>query len=130
MQLRNMNDEAEAGLHLDNTGRHTEAFQVQYAQIVLELKQVSTPFHQVPLYVIDLPECVIAFTIVAGTVRAFRSGMLRSLSRSSTYSIQQYARFLHHEFSQVTMLHPQCFPFLSRLVIVQRGPMEVRCYGN
>lgn len=40
MQLRNMNDEAEAGLHLDNTGRHTEAFQVQYAQIVLELKQV------------------------------------------------------------------------------------------
>ena len=39
MQLRNMNDEAEAGLHLDNTGRHTEAFQVQYAQIVLELKQ-------------------------------------------------------------------------------------------
>lgn len=44
MQLRNMNDEAEAGLHLDNTGRHTEAFQVQYAQIVLELKQVSTPF--------------------------------------------------------------------------------------
>ena len=41
MQLRNMNDEAEAGLHLDNTGRHTEAFQVQYAQIVLELKQVG-----------------------------------------------------------------------------------------
>lgn len=39
MQLRNMNDEAEAGLHLDNTGRHTEGFQVQYAQIVLELKQ-------------------------------------------------------------------------------------------
>ena len=43
MQLRNMNDEAEAGLHLDNTGRHTEAFQVQYAQIVLELKQVCSP---------------------------------------------------------------------------------------
>ena len=41
MQLRNMNDEAEAGLHLDATGRHTEAFQVQYAQIVLELKQVK-----------------------------------------------------------------------------------------
>lgn len=43
MQLRNMNDEAEAGLHLDATGRHTEAFQVQYAQIVLELKQVKAP---------------------------------------------------------------------------------------
>ena len=43
MQLRNMNDEAEAGLHLDATGRHTEAFQVQYAQIVLELKQVRVP---------------------------------------------------------------------------------------
>ncbi|CAL5228881.1 g12095 [Coccomyxa viridis] len=41
MQLRNMNDEAEAGLHLDNTGRHTEAFQVQYAHIVLELKQIN-----------------------------------------------------------------------------------------
>ena len=45
MQLRNMNDEAEAGLHLDNTGRHTEAFQVQYAHIVLELKQVGNPYH-------------------------------------------------------------------------------------
>ncbi len=44
MQLRNMNDEAEAGLHLDNTGRHTEAFQVQYAHIVLELKQVGNLF--------------------------------------------------------------------------------------
>ena len=43
MQLRNMNDEAEAGLHLDASGRHTEAFQVQYAQIVLELKQVRVP---------------------------------------------------------------------------------------
>ena len=43
MQLRNMNDEAEAGLHLDNTGRHTEVFQVQYAQIVLELKQARQP---------------------------------------------------------------------------------------
>ena len=43
MQLRNMNDEAEAGLHLDASGRHTEAFQVQYAQIVLELKQARAP---------------------------------------------------------------------------------------
>lgn len=49
MQLRNMNDEAEAGLHLDNSGRHTEGFQLSYAQIVLELKQVSpSPRHLAP----------------------------------------------------------------------------------
>ncbi|BDA45560.1 probable protein lin-9 homolog at C-terminar half [Coccomyxa sp. Obi] len=41
MQLRTMNDEAEAGMHLDSSGRHTEAFQAAYAKVVLELKQVN-----------------------------------------------------------------------------------------
>ncbi len=39
-QLRQMNDEAEAGLHFDSTGRHTESFQTTYAQVVLDLKEV------------------------------------------------------------------------------------------
>lgn len=39
-QLRTMNDEAEADMHLDSSGRHTEAFQAAYAQVVLDLKEV------------------------------------------------------------------------------------------
>lgn len=41
-QLRTMNDEAEAGMHLDSSGRHTEAFQAAYAKVVLELKQARS----------------------------------------------------------------------------------------
>lgn len=41
-QLRTMNDEAEAGIHLDSSGRHTEAFQAAYAKVVLELKQARS----------------------------------------------------------------------------------------
>ena len=42
MQLRAMNDEAESGMHLDSSGRHTEAFQAAYAKVVLELKQARS----------------------------------------------------------------------------------------
>ncbi|KAK9904239.1 hypothetical protein WJX75_007439 [Coccomyxa subellipsoidea] len=41
LQLRTMNDEAETGMHVDSSGRHTEAFQAAYAKVVLELKQVN-----------------------------------------------------------------------------------------
>ncbi len=38
--LHRMNDEVEAGLHVDPaTGRHCAAFQASYARVVLELKQ-------------------------------------------------------------------------------------------
>jgi hypothetical protein len=48
-QLRTMNDEAEADMHLDSSGRHTEAFQATYAQVVLELKQACLAlFHPCP----------------------------------------------------------------------------------
>jgi trehalose/maltose hydrolase-like predicted phosphorylase len=50
LQLRAMNDEAEAGLHLDAaTGRHTQAFQQNYAGVILELKQARAQ----PLFVYD-----------------------------------------------------------------------------
>ncbi|KAK9835338.1 hypothetical protein WJX81_003256 [Elliptochloris bilobata] len=40
--LHRMNDEVEAGLHVDPaTGRHCAAFQASYARVVLELKQVN-----------------------------------------------------------------------------------------
>lgn len=41
-QLRTMNDEAEAGMHVGPLGRHTQAFQAAYAKVVLELKQASS----------------------------------------------------------------------------------------
>ena len=42
LQLRTMNDEAETGMHVDSSGRHTEAFQAAYAKVVLELKQARS----------------------------------------------------------------------------------------
>lgn len=32
-RLRELNSEAEAGVHLDEMGRHSEAFQMQYSQV-------------------------------------------------------------------------------------------------
>ena len=42
MQLRAMNDEAEAGKHQTPDRRPNEPFQRAYAQVVLELKQART----------------------------------------------------------------------------------------
>jgi len=41
--LHRMNDEVEAGLHIDPaTGRHCAGFQASYARVVLELKKART----------------------------------------------------------------------------------------
>ncbi|EIE20316.1 hypothetical protein COCSUDRAFT_67577 [Coccomyxa subellipsoidea C-169] len=41
MQLRTMNDEAETGMHVNSSGRHTEAFQAAYAKVVNEVLEAS-----------------------------------------------------------------------------------------
>ncbi len=42
--LHRMNDEVEAGLHIDPaTGRHCAGFQASYARVVLELKKARRP---------------------------------------------------------------------------------------
>lgn len=76
--LHRMNDEVEAGLHVDPaTGRHCSAFQASYARVVLELKQARRSPHPTPSH-----SGVLVNTCVL-TNSAFGSGRACMAHRSS-----------------------------------------------
>lgn len=44
-RLRVLNDEAGAGMHMDEAGQQTQAFQQQYTSVILQLKVSITVMH-------------------------------------------------------------------------------------